>query len=349
MLRRIVGYFTAIVVLIGLSSCHKNADDVRPQTNAVTVMRTTTTVARGPRLSLEFIRSIPGHNQYVFYVKFSPSGELLASGSADNTVRIWNYSTGTELKRIKERYLEIWGIPVDYSPDGHYLVIGSYETLKVLDATKDYEAVASKFAHKGGIQSLVVTPDSQQVITVGVDGNLSVWDIETLQLIKTVKAHSVEIWNVCINPAGTLLITGAEDSTAKIWNFPSLELKREIRYHSYPIEYVRFSRDGNKFLLASADGTVSVWRTSQLNDPMSVLRGHIGSVLVATFSADGNYVFSGGDDDDIYVFEANSGNIIDRYNEHMGDVMSLAVSPNGKFLASGSRDKTIKIWSIKYE
>lgn len=348
MTRKFVFGFIIALPFMLIGSCNNDNQHIRPQTNAVTV-RTTTTLSYRPKISLILERTLTGHNQYVFYLKFDPVSNLIASGSADNTVRVWNYMTGAEICRIKERYYEIWGIPVDYSPDGKYLVIGSYETLVVLDARKDYMTAATKLAHKGGIQSLVVTPDSKQVITVGVDGNLSVWDIETLNPIKTIKAHGVEIWNVCINPSGTLLITGAEDSTAKIWNYPSLEIKKTIEYHKFPIEYVRFSRDGSKFLLASADGSVSVWKTSQPNEPISILKGHIGSVLVAAFSADGNYIFSGGDDDDIYIFEVSSGNIIDRLQEHMGDVMTLAVSPDGQYLASGSRDRTIKIWSIKYE
>lgn len=348
MFQRRVLYSIPLLLLVTVPACHKTAIETRPQTNAIVMMRTTTTVHhRGIRVTLE--RNLYGHTQYVFYLNFSPDNSLLASGSADCTVRIWNYKTGAELYRDKERYSEVWGIPLDYSQNGKYLVIGSFETLKVLDVANGYGVLSSIFDHKGGIQSLEVTPDSKQVVTVGVDGNLSVWSLPNLEPVSTIKAHSQEIWSVSINPGGTLVLTGAEDCTAKLWYYPSLELKKEIKYHSYPIEYVRFSRDGSKFLLASADGTISVWKTGQLNEPAAVLKGHLGSVLVAVFSADGQYVFSGGDDDDIYIFDADNGNIIDKLNEHLGDVMTLAVSPDGNYLASGSRDRNIKIWSIKYE
>lgn len=300
------------------------------------------------KLKLTLVRELKGHAQYLFYVDFFKDNKLLASGSADQSVRLWDFHSGIEKKRINEVYDEVWGIPLRFSGNGKYLVIGSYETLKILDATTLKE-LKSVFAHKRGIQSLNISPDNKTVATAGVDGNIVIWSIPDLELIKKIKGHSSEIWSICISPDGQYMVSGGEDALAKIWKYPSLDLDNQIAFHKFPIEYVRYSDDGKLLLLGSADSKISVWKNGKYSSPYRVLSGHLGSVLVAIFSRDSKYIFSGGDDDEIYAFNIDKDEIVVKVREHWADVMTLAISPDGKYLASGSRDRSIKIWEINYE
>ncbi|OHD56265.1 MAG: hypothetical protein A2Y33_00410 [Spirochaetes bacterium GWF1_51_8] len=300
-----------------------------------------------PKLELILLRNLAGHDQYVFYVQFSPDGKKLVSGSADKTIRIWDIDAGIEETRVWGIYNAVWGIPVAYSPSGKYIVGGVYENLIVYDAADKMKELSKQTAHEKGIQSLKISPDGKYVITGGVDGTINVWTLPDLTPVNKVQGHEKEIWSLCLTPDGKYLLTGGEDTLGKIWSFPDLTLKEEIKYHCFPIEYVDISKDGKMFLMGSADSSTSVWKWGQYSEPFRVLKGHMGNVLVAVFSKEGKYIFSGGEDDEIIAFNIESGQEVARLKDHWGDVMSLCVSPNGKYLASGSRDKTIKVYLVQ--
>ena len=218
------------------------------------------------KLSLMLINTLSGHDQYIFYVQFSPDGKTIASGSADKTIRLWDWETGQEKLRKYESYKEIWGIPVAYSSDGKYLVGGVYDTLKVYEPDT-LKVISEQKAHEKGIQCLSISKNGKYIITGGVDGNLILWTMPDLKQVKTVKAHEKEIWSICLSPDGKYLLSGGEDTFGRIWSFPDLTLKSEIQYHVFPIEYVDISSDGKSLLLASADATTSVWRGGIIRNP----------------------------------------------------------------------------------
>lgn len=365
-------FFCLVVLPLFLSSCPGEEIPVLPEstfscsssststslltttsssTTTLTAVSTTTTIdyselTDAEYLGLDFIRSFYGHRMYLFYVDFSPDGQYVVSGSADKTVRVWETLTGDREHKFEEEYEAVWGIPVRFSPDANYIVYGAYDTLKVADISADYEIISEAFAHESGIQTLEISSDSRYVVTGGVDGRISVWTLPELTEVKSIQAHESEIWNVDISPDSSTILSGSEDDTAVLWSFPDLEKQETFDYHTDPIEYVRYSEDGSLFLLACADGNISVWRTADLSEPYRLLRGHLGSVLTALFTMDGQYIISGGDDDCIYVYDISAGEVVNVADEHFGDVMALAISPDQTLLASGSRDRTVKIWLL---
>lgn len=295
---------------------------------------------------IELITTLTGHERYVFYTDFSKDLKYLATGSADQTVRIWDCQTWKVLKVIDEKSYEIWGVPLMFSPDNRILAIGSFDNLKILSVENNFIELGIAFAHKRGIQSLFISSDSKYVLTAGADGIIKVWKLPGLEEYSSIKANSGEVWSVCISPDDKYAISGGQDGSLKVWTFPNLELVKNINYHKLPLEYVRFSNNGKMILGASADSTISVWKFGSYSSPYKILKGHTGSVLVALFSFNDNYVISGGDDHTVYFFDLQSGEIVNQIKDHSGDIMTLSISPDGKYLATGSRDRTVKIWSI---
>ena len=254
--------------------------------------------------------ALKGHTEYLFFADFSPDSKYLATGSGDKTIRIWDYIKGKEVYKIQEAYDKVWGMPLKYTPNGRYMVVGAYENVKVFDVKSNYTEVAKKYGHKRGIQGVAVSPDSKYAVTVGVDGFLMLWTVPGLIETAKVKAHSSESWSVDYAPSGKVVVTGGEDGTAKIWRTPDLTNLVTINFHHSPIEFVQFSVDGKYLLLASEDGTISVWDTKDYSKPYQRLRGHLGSVVVACFTRDGKYILSGGVDDEMYLYSVETGDTL---------------------------------------
>lgn len=340
------GIFTVLAlffVIFIVLSCGVN--EVKPSkilNNANSPVKT----VRTGNFSLELVNTLTDHNMYVFYVDYSPDGKMIASGSADKNVIVNDCSSWKILKVFKESYYDTWGIPVKFSPDNNYIVYGSYETLKIAHAGNNFDGITNTYAHMKGIQSLDISPDSRYIITAGVDGQLRVWNIPDLKPVANVKGHENEVWSACISPDGQYAVSGGEDGFLKVWKFPSLELSSAVKFHQRSIEYVSISPSQKYILCASADSTISIWKWGEYDKPYRVLTGHTGTVPVAIFSRDDSLVFSGGQDDYITVFDIEKGTIIYNYKGHSGDIMTLCQSPDGKYLASGSRDRTVKIWRI---
>lgn len=300
----------------------------------------------GKGFSVRLLKSVQAHRGYVFYIDFSGDGISLASGGSDNAVRIWDIRGLNPLKTVTENYHEIWGIPLAYSRDSRYLLIGSFDTVRLLEAGSDYREIAAAKAHPRGVQSVGFSSDGKYAVSAGVDGFIRVWSVPGLSNVFTVKAHETEVWSVTISPDSKYAASGSEDATIRVWTFPELKEVRTVKFHALPVEYVRFSHDGKMLLAASADTTVSVWKTGEWNEPYRLLRGNMGSVQVAEFYTDDRKVFTGGDDNSVYAFDLNTGDIIYQIKEHFGSVMTIAFSRDGKFMATGSRDRTVKLWSV---
>ncbi len=304
------------------------------------------TLERIKTLRIDPILTMPAHRGYVFYARFSPDGKWLASGGADATIRLWKTGEWTNVRTITENYREVWGIPLSFSPDSRYLAGGAYEVLKLYKAGDQFREIAAQSAHPRGIQTVSFDREGRTLVSGGVDGMIRVWTVPELRFLSEIRAHASEVWSICFSPDGTLLVSGGEDNTVRIWKYPGFELQQEIRFHTRPIEYVRVSQDGRYLLAASADGSVSVWKWGDFGRPYRVLKGHMGAVLVVEYNPLFSLIFTGGDDDSIYVFSADTGETVYQLKEHFGDVMTLAFSPDGRILASGSRDRTLKIWSV---
>lgn len=324
-----------IIIMTSLAACTDKPGSVFIRPDNIVKKKVT---------SLQIYTNLSGFRNYVFYCDFSSDNKWLAAGSADRNVRVWSLPDFQLKYMITNSYPETWGLPVKFSSDNRYLVAGAYDQLKVFDVTRNFQLAGQSFAHNKGIQSIAIAPDSRTVLTAGVDGDIIAWKMPELEMVSMVKGHQSEVWNVHVSPDGRTCISGGEDKLFKIWSYPDLKLQKSVSFHMMPIEYVRYSSTGRQVLIASMDSTISIWNVGEWDKPYRVLKGPLGSVLVAIFSQDDQFVIAGGDDDVIYVINIEDSSIFSQKKEHYGDVMTLAVSQDWKWLASGSRDRSVRIW-----
>ena len=304
---------------------------------------------------------LSAHHSDVWAVKFSPDGIWLASGSVDSTVNVWNKENGALALNLKQpsgvTYLA-------FSPDGNYLATTAYDAKVRLWKLPEGIFVQEFTGHTGTVWSVHFSPDGKTIASSGEDATIKLWERESSQRVRTLLGHTLTVWGVKFSPDGSTIASGSYDKTVKIWNAANGKLIHTLLDHSEAIVSLAFSPDGQTFASTSDDKTIKLWDTTDWN----LIRTFVvpEHVQAADFSPDNKRLLTGGRDkpalgellqnffgDSEYnkgvsmrLWDVESGKLLQTFSQHANDVNDVAYCSDGKWVASGSSDKTVELWRL---
>ncbi|MDH6104584.1 trypsin-like peptidase domain-containing protein [Anabaenopsis tanganyikae CS-531] len=292
-----------------------------------------------PWSSSSLVNTLTGHSEWVRSVAFSPDGQTLASGSDDDTIKLWDVATGTSIATLTGH--SSWVNSVAFSPDGKTLASGSWDgTIKLWDVATG-TSIATLTGHSSWVNSVAFSPDGKTLASGSSD--IKLWDVATRRSIATLTGHSGSVESVAFSPDGQTLASGSWDDTIKLWDVATGRSIATLTGHSSWVRSVAFSPDGKTLATGSVDNTIKLWDVTT-GRSIDTLTGHSDSVLSVAFSPDGRTLASGSGDETIKLWDVATGRSIATLTGHSRGVHSVAFSPDGKTLASGSGDETIKLW-----
>ncbi|MDJ0898785.1 MAG: hypothetical protein QNJ55_08230, partial [Xenococcus sp. MO_188.B8] len=144
-----------------------------------------------------------------------PDGTILASGSFDRTIKLWNVETGQEIRTLQGHDGSVWS--VSFSPDGTILASGSSDdTIKLWNVETGQE-IRTLQRHDGSVFSVSFSPDGTILASGSFDRTIKLWNVETGQEIRTLQGHDSNVYSVSFSPDGTILASGSFDRTIKLW------------------------------------------------------------------------------------------------------------------------------------
>ena len=297
---------------------------------------------------------------------FSPDGKLLASASADSTIRLWNPNTG-EITGIMKKKTVIFN-SLSFCPDGETLVAGtsdgsvSFWDLQLkeeITSFKEHRTIIDKEDFTKDVfaivNSVVYSPRGTHVISGASNGEIKCLSLEALDF----------------SDDGTLLASGGKNGILQLWKFPersclaTLNVAKEqtegsvsiilgkvfsryvtgtTTFHHDQVTAVSFSPGGKLLATGISSGEVKLWDVAT-QQCIHIFSDCQGPVTTTDISPDGRFLAAGGMDRSVFIWDLESRELLITFKSHSISITKVAFSPDSSLLASSSKDGTVMFWN----
>jgi serine/threonine protein kinase len=292
---------------------------------------------------------LEGHTDRVLSVAFSPLGELLASGSSDRTIRLWDLRRGTTRSTLGPHAGKVEAIA--FSPDGLLLASATEVADESPGEVKVWEVPTGKLrfdlkGHDDGVNCVAFSPDGSLLATGDRAGHVRFWDVAAGRPKSAIpNAHDSSVRGLAFTKDGRALVTASWDHAAKLWDVETGRERLAFRGHTQGLWGLSISPDGAVLATASSDHTVKLWDLAGGLLRLTI-QAHATEVSSVAFSPDGRRLASGGWDRRVRVWDTATGAQAGAFPGHDDAVWSVAFSPDGRLVASAGLDRRVRLWKL---
>ncbi|CCX34802.1 WD40-repeat-containing domain protein [Pyronema domesticum] len=300
----------------------------------------------------------------VSIARFSPDSKLIAAGSWSGTIRMLGVPDLEEKGMLRGHTDRIGGISwhpeatKTMSPESVNLATGGGEGKIHLWNLKQQTPLATLEGHSARVCRIEHHPSGQYLASASFDTTWRLWDLETQKELLLQEGHSREVYSIAFQDDGALIASGGLDSIGRVWDLRTGRTIMVLDGHIREITGLAWHPDGYRVLSSSGDASVKVWDVrmvrctatigahKKLVSDIRFFRGDgAGSGLPSEMKTQGTYFVTGGFDGGVNIHSCDDWAYVKGLNAHSGNVTSVDVSLDGKFIVSSGQDRTCKLWA----
>lgn len=288
-----------------------------------------------------------GHIANITALAFSPDGKVLASGGGrDSEIRLWNVEKGLLVRTLEGHTNPVFF--VGFSSDGKILVSASDDkTIRIWNSENGRMVKSFDI----GVTALAISPDRRFFVSGSNNGAISIWDIESGLRVKSLKDRPAAVTALTYSSDGNTIVSGTRNGIVDFWDLETAQAVNTIESDQDGTDSILFFNNGQTLVTGKRNlRRVALWNNKtrdkkESNDAIDDLEVVILSpdrTIIATRTGNvkaGNYGTN--------LISVATGKLLGYYGGHENSVESIAISPDGKTLASGSIDRTVKLWNLE--
>jgi WD40 repeat protein len=316
--------------------------------------------------TLSAVRVVPASAAPLRALALTPNASHVLTASDDKTVKMWNLGNGA-MERAFPSEGAVAAVAV--AKNNALVALGGADKSVRVFTLADAKPVGT-LPTAAAVQGLAFSPNSLSLAAACADGSVPTWSVPfnpgqpvSPDFGKPSQgfAHAAAATDLAFAADNVTLYTAGQDKTAKVWKFASDAPTKNLG-HPQMVDAVAWSPDGKQLATGCHDGIVRVWDVAK-GAVLKQTAAHMSqppnpapqAVYSVAWSPDGKQVVSASLDQSMKLWDAAAGTLVREFKPykvkdfekgHREGVFSVAFSPDGKTLASGSSDRTIKLWNV---
>ncbi len=318
-------------------------------------------------------QKLRGHTWWVWAAEFSPDDQRIVTASQDGKAIVWQMTTNTENDRTQYEVLTEFTkhdgpiYDAKFSPDGKSVVTAGYdrrvllwnpdevEPVDIARRLENQEDPPAPFRelsiHEGPVRTVAFSSDGNRVASGGQDNVVRIWHLSSNQAGKVLRGHASHVRDCVFSSDGQQLLSAGRDGFVKLWQPSEYDETLALGAaagvgHADAVLAARFSRDGRQVVTASRDRTAALWDVAGLNKIQQFSEGHSFLASSAQFFADGTRLATGAGDGTTRIWNVAAGTEVLEI-EATGSMAVLDVSPDGRWIATGSVGNDAMVWDTQ--
>ena len=289
-------------------------------------------------------------------VAFSSDSRILAGGSDDGIIQVWDAGTGDQIHKFEEHTDSVQA--VHFSHDRTKLVSASLDGTSILwNLVGKGGKLRSPIQHNASVYAAKFSPDGNTFATGSADKLIRLWDTNTAKQTRTFMGHKDSVRRFDFSPDGSTLVSGSPDGKIIVWDTIGARTRIEILEHTGGIKALAYTADNRiRACGTGLDGKLRLWDAGTSSE-LSILHEHTGLTQAVTFSKDGKTIVSGGSEDGtiflsnvLKVFENDKGinneSLQTLLTGNAHGITAVALSPAQTTLATGGADGRIHLLDV---
>jgi len=280
-----------------------------------------------------------GHTRIVYTVSGSQRDNLFASGSDDKSIRLWRRDNDGKARCIHSLQIRSCINSLAFSPDGSTLAAAlDSGWIELFDMTTGKNCGALEGQTTSEVWTCAFSPDGKWLVSGALDRAVRVWDVTNRECQFALRGHDEWVNGVTVAKDGSLLVSGSGDKTVRTWDTKKMQQDLILRGHS---DFVRSVCVVNDYVVsASDDCCIRLWNVKHgKNNDVQVVKGHTKGIYCVS-AGRGNQFASASRDATVRVWEGAKQKLV--FKHHKQDVNSCCFIAQGKYVISGSDDKTVQ-------